>query len=360
MRFALTDEQLMLRDAVRGALAREAPLESVREAIERGERGGGRAVAAAHGWLGIGTPEEDGGQGGGLVELAIAVEEHARALAGSALLLHAGLALPLLAACAPGSARRAELAAGEPACAPALDAGGLVAAPALRGQTTEERWTVSGEVAHVLIDGAQALLVPCGDDGALVLVALDAPGVTLHELAAADLTRRVASVTFEQAPGELLAQGAVGEAVAALGPRAAALLAADCLGLAQRMLDLTVDYARDRRQFGVPIGSFQAVKHAAAQMLVDVEASRSAAYFAAWSVQNREPEAALHASVAKAYCAEAAARVADSALSLHGAVGYTWEHDLHFFYKRAHLDLSLFGSPSQHREAVATALGLTP
>jgi alkylation response protein AidB-like acyl-CoA dehydrogenase len=124
------------------------------------------------------------------------------------------------------------------------------------------------------------------------------------------------------------------------------------------MLDLTVEYARDRRQFGVPIGSFQAVKHAAAQMLVDVEASRSAAYFAAWSVQTGDSEAPLHASVAKAFCSEAAAHVADSALSLHGAVGYTWEHDLHFFYKRAQANLSLFGSPVQHREAVARMLPL--
>jgi alkylation response protein AidB-like acyl-CoA dehydrogenase len=137
------------------------------------------------------------------------------------------------------------------------------------------------------------------------------------------------------------------------------LVAADALGAAHRMLDLTVQYVGERKQFGVAVGSFQAVKHAAAEMLVDVEASRSAVMHGAWAVGVGEPDAAVHAAIAKVQACGAAVRVADKALFLHGAVGYTWEHDLQFLFKRAKSDALVFGSPDTYRDLIASALVLT-
>jgi alkylation response protein AidB-like acyl-CoA dehydrogenase len=142
--------------------------------------------------------------------------------------------------------------------------------------------------------------------------------------------------------------------------RAAVLVAADSLGAMERMLDMAVTYSKHRHQFGVPIGSFQAVKHAAASILVDVEAARSVVYFAAASVDDRGPLSALHAAAAKAQVTAAGTRTGDAALTLHGAIGYTWEHDLHLLYKRAKLDEHLFGAPKTWNERLADRLPLTP
>ena len=164
-------------------------------------------------------------------------------------------------------------------------------------------------------------------------------------------------MTFEGAPARLvLADAAPALQNAAL--RAAVLTAADALGAMVRMRELAVAYSAQRTQFGQPIGSFQAVKHAAAQLLVDEEAVRSLVYYAAATVDAGDPAAPLHAAATKAQSSAAAAKAADSALTLHGAIGYTWEHDLHLYYKRAKLDAELFGAASVWNERIATALEL--
>jgi alkylation response protein AidB-like acyl-CoA dehydrogenase len=142
--------------------------------------------------------------------------------------------------------------------------------------------------------------------------------------------------------------------------RAAVLVAADALGASERMLQLAVDYSKQRQQFGRPIGSFQAVKHAAAQMLVTVESAMSIVCYAAQSAEEGLSERATHAAVSKAQVTRDAAELADSALTLHGAIGYTWEHDLQLFYKRAKLDRVLFGTPTAWNEQIAAALPLLP
>jgi alkylation response protein AidB-like acyl-CoA dehydrogenase len=139
---------------------------------------------------------------------------------------------------------------------------------------------------------------------------------------------------------------------------AGVLVAADSLGATDRMLDLAVTYSRQRKQFGVPIGSFQAVKHAAATILVGVEAGRSGIYFAAASIDARDPECALHAAAMKAQVTAEGSRAADTALTMHGAIGYTWEHDLHLFYKRVRLDEHLYGAPAAWNQLIAGALAL--
>jgi alkylation response protein AidB-like acyl-CoA dehydrogenase len=208
---------------------------------------------------------------------------------------------------------------------------------------------------------ADELILPVddGDDVALFAVAVIAPGVLVHPRVIVDRTRSLADVTLSDTSIQGL--GAVPRAAfAAAAASAAVLTAADALGAAGRLLALTTAYVADRRQFSVPVGSFQAVKHAAAEMLVDVEASRSAVQYAAWAVDARTPDGVVQASIAKAYACRAAARVADKALFLHGAIGYTWEHDLQFLFKRAKSDVLLFGTPDRHLDLIAGQLPLTP
>ncbi|UTI66203.1 acyl-CoA/acyl-ACP dehydrogenase [Paraconexibacter antarcticus] len=359
MIFALTDEQEMLRAAVRGALERSAPATTVREWLEAGDGRPATTVAVQQGWTGIGVPDTvDGGQGGGLVELVLAVEEHARASVPGALLAHTGLAVAaVLAAGGVADPLLQELAAGERLAALAVDAGSPLAAAVIDVAPFGDEWTASGTVAHVL--GAQAadvILVPVDVDGDVRLFCCDCSQATVTPTPSADPGRDLSTVTLADA--RVVRVGASPVDLAVLGPRAAILVAADSLGAAQKMLDMTVQYIGEREQFGVPIGKFQSLKHTSAEMLVDVEVSRSATYFAAWSVDNGEPDLALHASVAKFVSGDAASRVADNAMSLHGAVGFTWEHDLHFLYKRAKVNLSLFGSPSKHRQLIGDSLPL--
>jgi len=282
------------------------------------------------------------------------VEELARAAAPGPFLVHTGLALPLVRALDPGGALAAEFASGERFGALAIPAGEPPdnSSPAVEADGEALR----GEIPFVLAaPDVDTLLVPAG--GEVFVVERGGKGVEVEPVSLTDLTRRAGHVRLDGARGARLGDGA---AVAELVSRVGVLVAADALGAAQRMLEMTVAYVREREQFGVPVGSFQAVKHGAADMLVDVEAARSAAYYAAWSAGSDQPEAPLHAAVAKSFCCEAAARVADLALALHGAVGFTWEHDLHLFYKRAKADLALFGTPRLHRERVAGALALAP
>jgi alkylation response protein AidB-like acyl-CoA dehydrogenase len=191
----------------------------------------------------------------------------------------------------------------------------------------------------------------------LWLVDNAAEGVGVHPRPLLDRSRRVADVSLDEVTARRLdvdAHASMNE----MTSRAAVLVAADALGACERMLQLAVDYSKQRQQFGQPIGSFQAVKHAAAQMLVTVESSMSIAFYAAQSVEEHLAECATHAAVAKAQVTGHAADLADSALTLHGAIGYTWEHDLQLFYKRAKLDRVLFGTPAAWNERIADALAL--
>ena len=165
-------------------------------------------------------------------------------------------------------------------------------------------------------------------------------------------------MTLDRAPSRRLELADPAEVLRQAAARAAVLVAADSLGASGRMLDLAVAYSKQRHQFGVPIGSFQAVKHAAAMILVGVEAARSAVYFAAASVDAGDPEAFLHAAAVKAQVTAEGTRTADSALTLHGAIGYTWEYDLQLFFKRARLDEKLLGTPAQWNERIADGLAL--
>jgi alkylation response protein AidB-like acyl-CoA dehydrogenase len=197
-------------------------------------------------------------------------------------------------------------------------------------------------------------LVAWDGSGALELHPAGSASVVARKLV--DLTRSVGDVELARDAERRFAcpPGAFEH----LAARGAVLVAADALGAAQRMLELTVEYVQQRVQFGVPVGSFQAVKHAAAEMLVALEGTRAAVYYAAWAVGANEPKATTDAWVAKAQAGHAASDVADKALFLHGAVGYTWEHDLQLLFKRAKSDAQLFGGSEVYEDLIADALKL--
>jgi len=351
MRWELSAEQEMFRDSFREWLAAHAATSAIRQWLSDGDVSPFEARLAADSWLGVGFGEELGGQGGGLLELALAAEQLGYAVAPGSW-LPAVLAVPALAGqpdIAAGVLERGDLAvlavpAGRPPDEPGsvrLDQGGL-----------------RGTVPAVLGAGrATRLIVPVG--GTLFLIEAGQDGVSRRDRPLLDRTRSAADVTFTGARGQRLDVDG-GEVLADAARRAAVLVDADSLGAAAKMLELAVDYSKQRTQFGVPIGSFQAVKHAAATMLVAVEASRSIAYFAAASVEQGQPEADLPAATAKAQVTAAAGRAADTALTLHGAIGYTWEHDLQLYYKRAKLNAQLYGSPEVWNERLASGLPLVP
>jgi alkylation response protein AidB-like acyl-CoA dehydrogenase len=350
MEFAFDEEQQLLREAVRDALERKAPVSLVREWSEAADFSAFTAFARAQGWPGIGIAEERGGQGGGIVEQAILFEELGRAAAPSGGLLAAAAATALRP--------------GEPIDD---DRQFAVVWPADRPLDALATWTpsISGELlsggVELVVDAPEAdvLLVPVATAGSPSLWGADpgSSGVTVAERRLIDRTRRFADVAFEGAACEALgtiSQSVLTEATA----RVAVLLSAESLGLARRMLEMTVAYVREREQFGRPVGSFQAVKHAAAQLLVDIEAAHSGVYFAAWALEHEWSNGPLHAWIAKSFACDMGATTADMSLQLHGAIGYTWEYDLHVFFKRAKANQELLGSARTYRDRVADELEL--
>ncbi|MDT7707017.1 MAG: hypothetical protein QOG20_2624 [Pseudonocardiales bacterium] len=356
MRWELSEEQADFRSVLRGWLEGHCPSSSLRGWFDADDPGPFEQQFVTEGWSAVGSPEELGGQGGGLVELALAAEELGRVAAPSSAWMGSVLAVPGLTD-APDFAKA--LLADGVTTVPAVPSG---AVPGVRPTVSENGSGLSGTVRSVLGgDRARRLLVPVrGPRGTvLALVDVESDGVEMHPRALTDRTRTVADVVFTGAEGTPV----VADVDAVLGQmalRAAVLVSADALGVTERMLELAVEYAKQRHQFGVPIGSFQAVKHAAAQMLVQVESARSIVYLAAASVESGHPDAHLHAAAAKAQVTAGAADAADAALTIHGAIGYTWEHDLQLYYKRAKLDRVLFGAPSAWNERIAVVLDLVP
>ncbi|MEU7815405.1 acyl-CoA dehydrogenase family protein [Pseudonocardia sp. NPDC049154] len=355
MRWELSAEQADFRSVLADWLAQTCPAETVRDWLDAGDHGTFEERFVGEGWFGVGAPEELGGEGGGLVELALAAEELGRSAAPSSAWLGSMLALPALAALP--EAAKALLADGVTTVL-AVPAGQV---PGSGSGVTTDGASLTGRIPTVLAASrARRLVVPV--NGALHLVEVDQPGVRITPRALTDRSRTVADVELDGARALAIpldgAESA--QALELAARRAAILVAADALGAMERMLDTTVEYTLQRKQFGVPIGSFQAVKHAAAEMLVKVESARSILYLAAASVGADEGDAPVLAAAAKAQICAAASAAADSALTLHGAIGYTWEHDLQLYYKRAKLDVELFGSPGLWNDRLADRLALVP
>jgi len=350
----LSAEQEAYQEAFRGWLSNVAPSQTVRRWLDEADAAAFESRFAADGWAGVGLPEGLGGQGGGLIELALTAEELARAAAPSAAWLTTVLAVPALQG-QPGLADAA--LAGETAAF-------LASAEAMPDQAAplaaDAAGTLTGTVPRVLAGDNAAWFVAGVGEGTvreLRLVDASVPGVTRTRRHLLDRSRSAADVTLDHVPSARLAADAVAVLTQACA-RAAVLVAADSLGATERMLDLAVEYSKQRQQFGAPIGSFQAVKHAAATIEVGIEAARSAVRFAAASVDAGGPQWLLHAAAVKAQVTAEGARAAESALTMHGAIGYTWEYDLHLFFKRAKLDRELYGAPAAWNERIADGLAL--
>jgi alkylation response protein AidB-like acyl-CoA dehydrogenase len=373
MNFAPTAEQTEIRRAARRFLATHCVSAQVRAAAES-ERGydveAWSRAARELGWTAIAVPEVHGGAGLGWAEVAAVAEEVGRANACLPFLSTVCLTTAALLArpdCAAAGTYLPSLASGELLGALAFAEtphGGpfdVATVAAERG----DGWVLSGTKRYV-VDGhaADLLLVTArapgtsGEDGVAVF-AVDAtsPGVERERVAALDATRPLAVVGLRDVR--------VGrEALVGYAPvlrRAldvgAVVLAAETLGGAERCLEMATEYAKARVQFDRPIGSFQAIKHRLADMLTTVETARSAAIWAA-SVAGADDELPMAASVAKSYCSEAFFRCAAECLQIHGGIGFTWEHDVHLYLRRARGSLALFGSPARDRERVAESLGL--
>lgn len=360
--YRFTDEQNQLRAAVRKFSAEHFSEEKVRELMEADAPYDPKVWARLGGELGVlglSVPEADGGVGGTLIDQAVAIEELGARLACGPLFGTVYLAIPALVAAGSGAVRDellADLIEGTRTAAFAVaDQAGVFDPEAVT--VTAAADTLSGTVTQVVDAGiADVLLVAArGSDGvALYAVDTTATGVQRTALATLDLTRSAANVTLTDAPARVIA--GPDETTRVLNHAlqvGAALLGVEQVGAAQHLLDLSVEYAKSRLQFGRPIGSFQAVKHRLANLLVDVEHARSAAYHAIWALADGSDDPALATSIAQAVCSSALTHVATDTIQVHGGIGFTWEHQAHLYYKRATTDAVLLGSAEQHRDRVA-------
>jgi alkylation response protein AidB-like acyl-CoA dehydrogenase len=328
MDFDLSDDQLALRDGARELLDGLASPERVRTHTRTGDAYDAALWRAMvdQGWLGVEVSEARGGLGLGAIEVAVLAEELGRHCA-PAPFVPTVLALDALTSAGDEETETA---------------GRLLTGDALACVA----WDVAAPVPYA---PSADLAIVCDDDG---VYCIDMPDRPRRE-PAMDLTRELGWLPFDRNRARKLG-GA--EARRRFVDRGATFTAADLLGGASRALEMAVEYAKDREQFGRPIGSFQAVKHRCADMLVDVEGMRSAVYWAAWCLSADDADASVAASTAKVWCADASKRVMSSALQVHGGIGFTWEHDLHFFLKRAQLDQLAFGDASFHRRRLTELL----
>jgi alkylation response protein AidB-like acyl-CoA dehydrogenase len=358
--FTFTDEQAQLRAAVRKFCAENFDERSVRTLMESDPPFDAKVwtrLGAELGVLGLSVPEADGGVGGSLVDQAIAVEELGASLACGPLFGTVYLAIPALVAASAGDARDGLLAD--------LVEGSRTAAftvPDRAGSLDEVTVTAEGDALTGTVEravdagAADVLLVAANGSGGVALYAVDAsaPGVARSPLATLDLTRPQATVELTGAPGVLVAgPGEADRVVEHALQVGSALLAVEQVGAGQHLLDLTVEYAKTRLQFGRPIGSFQAIKHKLADLLVDLEHARSTAYHAVWALTDGSDDPALAVSIAQATASAALTRIAADTVQVHGGIGFTWEHQAHLYFKRATTDAALLGSAEEHRSRVA-------
>jgi alkylation response protein AidB-like acyl-CoA dehydrogenase len=364
MYFDLTDEQQAIKSTAHDFLASRFKSERIREiaASEDGFDESGWKEMAELGWAGLALPEEWGGQGLGIVDLAILFEELGYALAPSPLLSNtiAGLALAVAGSDEQRERWLRPLAAGELRGAPALLDAGTSAVPLrfeLEAEESGDGLVLNGEKTLVMDAASADFFLVATADGRRHVVERGADGVTVKPEESIDLTRRLSSLRLDgvSVATENTLPGAA-EDYLPVFHRACVALAAESTGVAQRALEMSVEYAKDRQQFGRPIGAYQAVSHRCAQMLLETENSRSAVYGAAWAADAEPESLPLAASTAKAYASDAGWRVPDMAIQVHGGIGFTWEHDLHFFLKRGRANAASFGDAKWHRERVADAV----
>jgi alkylation response protein AidB-like acyl-CoA dehydrogenase len=374
--FGFSEEQEMLRESARGLLEKECPPAAVRRLMED-ERGYDPALwkkMAGLGWTGLTIPEEFGGAGLTYVDLALVMEEMGRALLPSPF-IWTTMAAEAIRRAGSEAQKRAilpKIAAGETIATIAWmeppgswDAAGITAA----AQKTADGFKLDGvklfvNDAHL----ADLMIVAARTGGAredgVTLFALDARrgGIEIVPLKTMDQTRKLSEVRLNgvrAGADEMIGtMGGGWKTLAETIDRGKVMIAAEMMGGAQKALEMSVEYAKVRVQFGRPIGSFQAVQHKCANMMVDVESAKSAVYYAAWAVSNEVAESPLAAALAKAAASDAYRRVTADAIQVHGGIGFTWDHDLHLYFKRAKSSEFTFGDATWNRELVAQGINL--
>jgi len=371
MNFAFSEEQEELRKTVRAFLESKSPETAVREQMET-ENGFDPAVwsqmGGQMGLQGLSIPEEFGGSGFSFIELGVVLEEMGRALLCAPFFSSVVLAANALLLSGDDAAKKKYL--------PGIAAGETIATLATtepsgkwdeKGITTKAEgsgndWKITGTKMFV-IDGATASLIIVGarTGKGVSLFAVDgsAKGLTRTSLSTMDQTRKQAKLEFNATPATLIGTDGKGwDVLSQVFDLAAVALAAEQVGGAQKVLEMAVEYAKVRVQFGRPIGSFQAIKHKCADMLLEVESAKSAAYYGMWCAAEMNDELASVASLAKAYCSEAYFHAAAENIQIHGGIGFTWEHPAHLYFKRAKSSELLFGDPTYHRELLAQRIGI--
>jgi alkylation response protein AidB-like acyl-CoA dehydrogenase len=370
VQFAHSEEQQLIRDNARALLSERAASAQLRAALAA--PGGYDAqlwrTIGELGWTGLAVPQIYGGAGLGWVELCLLMEEQGRRLLASPFFATCALAAPLIAASGSEAQRQAllpRIAAGKVRIGCALT--GSDGRPPCDGVTVvlEGRgddfslngvsdFVIHGDSADLLLVVARASGSRGGDGISVAVIPAASTGVSIHRHLMLDLTRPMSRVELdgvtvgrEQLLGEA---GAAGGAVEEALDLARIALASEALGGAEQVLEMTTAYSKERVQFGRPIGSFQAIKHRLADMMIEVEAAKSAAWYAACVADERRTELAEAAAIAKSYCCDAYFDCAANAIQLHGGIGFTWEHDAHLYFKRARATATLLGSPAWQRE----------
>ena len=364
--FLFTDEHQEFRRQLRDFFGRYSSSVAVRGLIE--SRDGfdealWRRMADQLGLQGLIVPEQFGGSGYSFVELAIALEEMGRVLLCGPFFSTLTATLALLSVDDPLASERflPQIASGDLTATLGLanGAGEWGDIDGVQAEETATGWMLRGQKSFVL-DGHSAglILLPARTTAgpSLFAVEADLPGLKTTPMRPLDPTRKLATLDLDSTPAALIGENGGGQgALNRTFDLAAVALAVEQVGAAQRVLEMSVGYALDRVQFGRPIGSFQAIKHTCAEMLVDVELARSVAYAAAWSSAD---ELAVNAPLAKAHCSDALVTVATDNIQVHGGTGFTWEHDAHLYFRRAKASEQFLGDPAYHRERYAQRIGL--
>lgn len=350
MQFGLSESQKILKDNARKFFSVECPTGEVRRLMESDTAYDGAlwAKMAEQGFTGIVFPEEFGGLGVGKVELILLMEEMGYALVPGPFFSTVVLAGTVLDACGSAEQKKKYL---EPIChGQARSTVAMLLDPnAADARMTISNGRLTGRKLFVP-DAAVADSILVVTSSGVFVAESKAPGLTVTPMKSMDLTRRLYSVEFSNTPAEKLANATGWTRALDLATTA---LVAEMVGGMQRTLDITVQYAKTRKQFGKPIGSFQAVQHQCADMYLETESSRSAAYYAAWALEENAPDAAVAVSIAKMYASDACRNVGNHGIQVHGGMGFTWEDDLHLYYRRAKASETMLGDATHHRERIA-------
>jgi alkylation response protein AidB-like acyl-CoA dehydrogenase len=353
MQFGLSESQEILKDSARKFFAGECPMEVVRRLMETdtGYDAGLWTKMTEQGYTGIIFPEEYGGVGLGKVELILLMEEAGRALLPGpffSTVVQAGSVIDAVSSAEHKKKFLAPICAGDARSTVAVLEASASWDPA-DVKLAAANGKLSGDKLFVTDATVANFIVVVARNGVFVVEA-KATGMRITPMSGMDLTRKLYAVHFDNTPAEKIGEtGALPKAF----DIATAALVAELVGGMQRTLDITVEYAKLRKQFGKPIGIFQAVQHQCADMYLETESSRSSAYYAAWALEENAPDAATAVSIAKVYASDAARTVGNRGIQVHGGMGFTWENDVHLYYRRAKASETAFGDATFHRERIA-------